>query len=285
MNEATKLFLHWIKERHNVYLNRQSGHKKPWTEDKILQEAFFTNPYRENDKVTKWVNKEIRQPFKECTPSAIIFAIGCFRWFNYIPTGVILNRYGLLRSWNTEKAVSALESISGQVFTGAFNISNSGSTKPKINRVCEDYVAPLWESSGRIAQAVRNLNTLQGTHSVLMRVPGLGGSGFMAAQIVCDLKYTKVLAKADDWWTWCSPGPGSRRGLNRILDKPIDSPVPKNWLEEINELRKIVNNKISVQNQWQTFHAQDIQNCLCEYDKYCRVLNNEGRSKRRYAGK
>ena len=31
-------------------------------------------------------------------------------------------------------------------------------------------------------------------------------------------------------------------------------------------------------------HAQDVQNCFCEYDKYVRVLNNEGRPRSTYPG-
>jgi hypothetical protein len=37
-------FLYWIKERHAIYLRREAGEEKPWTDDEMLQRYFFTNP-------------------------------------------------------------------------------------------------------------------------------------------------------------------------------------------------------------------------------------------------
>ena len=45
---------------------------------------------------------------------------------------------------------------------------------------------------------------------------GLGG-GFISGQIVADMKYVAPLRDAPDWWNFAVSGPGSRRGLNRVL--------------------------------------------------------------------
>ena len=34
----------------------------------------------------------------------------------------------------------------------------------------------------------------------------------------------------------------------------------------------------------ENFEMQDLQNCFCEFDKYMRILNGTGRSKRSYNG-
>mgnify|MGYP001618840079 CR=1 FL=1 len=34
-------FHYWIKERHSVYLKKQAGKLKPWTDDKIIQSYYF----------------------------------------------------------------------------------------------------------------------------------------------------------------------------------------------------------------------------------------------------
>lgn len=274
--------IHWISERHRVYLRRKAKKPKPWTEDTIIQSTFFTNPYRENDKVTVWVRENIRKTM-ENSPS-LVFAVVCFRWFNWIPTGKILRDTGLLEQWDTKLAVGTLTEYrdSGyQVFTGAFNISNSGVSKPKVNRVCEDYLQPVWADLSSLLEDAARWQTLGEAHKRLMQYPGLGGSGFMAAQVVCDLKYTPILERATDWWTWCSPGPGSKRGLNVLLGKDPEAPVPKNWTEEVNRLREMLVEKLP---EMPPFHAQDVQNCLCEYSKYMRCLQGDGHSKRRYAG-
>jgi hypothetical protein len=108
---------------------------------------------------------------------------------------------------------------------------------------------------------------------------GLEGFGsFMAAQVVADLKNAAFhpLAKAPDFWTFVAMGPGSKRGLNRLLGRHIHtamSPLAfQGYMEDLaDEVPAMI-------------HAQDLQNCLCEFDKYQRVLTGEGRSKRKYAG-
>ena len=298
------LFIHWIRERHQVFLRRQAGLPKPWTQDPIIRTTFFTNVYRECDKVTRWYKQNIREPLKY--NPAVLFATICFRWFNLPSTGMLLlgdveeggEVSNLLTHWDEAEAVDRLAAhrdAGNQIFTGAFNISNGGSTKPNVSRVCEDYLTPAWaactndvndsEDSGWLRAeflhgACEKKITLAGAHELLGELPGMGGSGFMAAQVVCDLKYTPYLKNAPDWWTWCSPGPGSKRGLNILLRRPVDGPVPKDWLEHINVLRETVHQKLP---KYPKLHAQDLQNCLCEYAKYHHVLHG-GRPKRKYPG-
>lgn len=273
---AIDRLLYFINERNQVRLKKRLGKKRPWTDDAILQSVYFCNVRREDDKVTMWVEENILNPLKG--DPAVVFAVIAFRWFNYIPTGNLLR--GLLVHWDLPSVISQLKSVPGQVFTGAFNISNSGSTKPKINRVCEDYIQPVWMDRDNLVRKLSECVTLSTAHKILSGYPGLGGSGFMAAQIICDLAYTHVLERAADWWTWSSPGPGSKRGLNRLLGRPVDNPVPKDWEGQMNKLRQIIFSKLKIR-----LHARDAQNCLCEYDKYVRVLTGEGQSKRKYNGR
>ncbi len=285
---ALDRFLYWMKERHQIYLRRKHGKQRPWTDDEVLQSYFFTNSYRETDKVTAWFREHVRDPLKDM--GAVVFATIAFRWFNYIPTGALLQHYGLLtQGWDLARAVKCLTSAKEdgvQIFTGAFNISNSGSTKSKINRVCEDYIQPVWEDNVRlvgrltIRTADEGKLTMQEVHGMLMQYPGLGGSGFMAAQVVADLRYTWVLRDAPDWWSWCSPGPGSRRGLNILLERPVESPIKAaEWNTEIAKLCAVV----KARGTMPPMCAQDLQNCLCEFFKYERARQGGG-SKRKYRG-
>lgn len=279
--QALERFITWIRERHQIYLRRKAGLPKPWSDNEILRSNYFTNVYRELDKTTIWCKENVRDPLRD-SPD-VIFAIIAFRWFNWIPTGRILVGANLLRKWNLDSAIKFLGKLKEQgeqVFTGAFNISNSGSTKPKLNRVCEDYLQPVWDLRADVAVAFNRITTLKEAHRYLSKFPGLGGSGFMAGQVVCDLKYTKWLEGAADWWSWCSPGPGSIKGLNILLDRPEDGSPPKNFLEEVNNLRAIVAKALP---KYPPLHAQDMQSCLCEDFKMERILRGE-RAKRRYPG-
>lgn len=298
--EVQKRFLHWVRERHQIYLRRKNGYPPPWTTDPILTSVFFTNPYREHDKTTIWFKDYTRQPLME--NKSCLFATIAFRWFNLPSTGEILlgenylhdwedtwPRTNLLTDWDLNTAMyrlKAWQNAGNKIFTGAFNISNSGSTKDKISRVCEDYLQPAWEACGPDGWMCKDLwnrsyegkLTLALLHEFLSSLPGFGGSGFMCAQVVCDLKYTRFASSAPDWWTWCSPGPGSIKGLNRFLGRPVDSPKAKDFLDQVNHIRELLGKVLS---RYPRFHAQDVQNCLCEFDKY-EEAKEGGRVKRKY---
>lgn len=278
-------FLYWIKEREAVRLRKEAGDPKPWTDDTILQENYFTNVRRRDDKVTRWHTENISEPL--AFDHRVVFATIAFRWFNWIPTGVILleppfseHKGNLLLNWNLKEALCRL-GAQDRVFTGAFNISNSGSTKPKINRVCEDYIQPVWEQRDNLSKTIYNVSTMGAAFTVLQKLPGLGGSGFMAAQVICDLAYTSMLADAPDWYTWCSWGPGSKRGMNRLYGFDEDYKMRRGeWDLNLQSTMAWVNKEIDL---GVYIHARDIQNCLCEFSKYERALAG-GRTKRRYPG-
>jgi hypothetical protein len=283
-------FLYWIKERHKIYVKRQKGLPPPWTDDEILQSYFFTNCYRENDKVTMWFRENVRGPLQD--KREVVFATICFRWFNYIPTGeILLGEVGkpeddLLIFWDLKEAIRRLEAQRDKgekVFTGAFNISNSGSRKPKINRVCEDYIQPVWEDLDRLKRRLDSYMhlSMECAHSVLMSYPGLRGSGFMAYEIVCDLRYTWVLRDAPDKLTWSNPGPGAKRGLNRLLGRPLDAPV-KDWPQQSQKILATCQKRLG--RTMPPFEMREVEHSLCEWDKFERARLQDGHLKRRYNG-
>ena len=111
-----------------------------------------------------------------------------------------------------------------------------------------------------------------------MTVRGVGS--FMAGQIVADLKHTPLLMAATNWWDWCTPGPGSKRGLNKALSMP----ETRSWrAQEFQEEIRLLYLKIRPQLQLpQRLDMQNMQNCLCEFDKWCRVKDGVGKPKQLY---
>jgi hypothetical protein len=294
-----------VRERYQIFLRKRAGKPRPWSDDEIFQTCYFTNVHRQCDKTTIWLNQNIREPFRE--DPRVLFAILTFRWFNWPPTGEALlgasvrikrpwlkDQGNLLLEWSTDEAVYRLEELKRQgqkIVTGAFNVSNAGSTKPKINRICEDYIQPVWDDRERFLSFFTDpkhwngkVLTLEEVFRFLSAYPGLRGSGFMAGQVIADIKYTKFLENAPDKKTWCVIGPGARRGLNRILGRPVDAPIPKDWKAHMEELSKLVNDRNKV-GPIPFIDMADLQSIgCCEFDKYERVLWGEGRSKRTYDG-
>lgn len=288
--ELPDKFVYWVRERHDIFIRKEVQKlEPPWTNDTILQTYFFTNPYRENDKVTRWVKANIRDPLDN-TPQ-VVFAIAAFRWFNWIPTGVLFNKHNLLVEWDTQKAIDLLHeqnNTGAKVFTGAFTISPSGSRKPKIERVCEDYIQPIWEDRETIFEELMVCTTLRDGWKVFRdNYQGFGGSGFMAYEITCDFRYTYVLNNSTDVNTWSNPGPGAKRGLNRLLGRPIKARLTnKEYQEKSAKLLKYTNKKLG--DRYPTCEMREIEHSLCEFDKYMRALDiavgrlSAGKMKRKY---
>lgn len=298
-------FIYWIRERHKIYLARSEGKSAPWTDDEILQSEFFTNPYRENDRVTVWFRENVRDPLRD--EIEVVFATIAFRWFNLPSTGEILmgsaNTQNLLTRWDAKKALARLDKArerKQRIFTGAY-IINCQTSEPKhvcvirrLDKVWQDrrnlhdvFVRPkVWGGKSSCS--------LQDAHEALVKYEGLGG--FMAYEIVCDLRYTRWLENAPDIGTWCNPGPGAVRGLHRInggsfatmgIKSNAGAPkTPPDFIEQCQKLLRKVNEQLAAKNpNMPPFEMREIEHSLCEFDKYERVLWGEGRSKRRYNGK
>lgn len=282
----TARFLYWVKERHKIYEARENGLPKPWTNDEVLQNYFFTNPYRENDKTTRWFRERIRFPLRE--RPEVVFATICFRWFNLVSTGEELVKRNLLLKWNRGRAVKYLGKLREQgknLFTGAFMI-HSPPGKRKLEAICER-LQEVWKDRIRFTVQLENCNSLRQAHSYLLRIPGIGN--FMSYEIVCDLRYTYLLENANDTMTWCSPGPGCARGLYRVAGKEpptggknSDAPrLPKDWKNTMQQLLTLMRKRLDT---LPPFEMREVEHSLCEFDKYERARLKDGCMKRRYNG-
>jgi hypothetical protein len=140
-------------------------------------------------------------------------------------------------------------------------------------------LTPLWNQRDYIRPI-----TDDSLASFAERLSGFTGMGsFLSAQVVADIKYVEPLKSASDWWTWASSGPGSRRGLNRVMGFPTDNKWNEaKWLSTLRELHAKVN---ELAPDMPPLHAQDLQNCLCEFDKWKRVQLGEGRPRALYPGR
>lgn len=163
-----------------------------------------------------------------------------------------------------------------RVFNPAYIVSTAGQKMDKIEYVLRVVLQPAWEERKFIAP--RKSDNLASFGGRLQTLHGM--KGFMTGQVVADMKYAPVLWNTDDWETWALSGPGSRRGLNRIWERPVENPWKEaEWHEKLMILQGLVNAK-----RREPIHAQDLQNCLCETDKYLRAKSGEGKPKQNYPG-
>lgn len=272
---AVRRLVKFILEREEVRKRKEAGGAKPWTKDPILRAWRFCNVHREDDAVTRWISQHWRTPHAD--DPLLWFAMTVARLVNNPAT---LKTMGYpKKSWVPEHFIMCMRELERHGFKPwgpAYIVSTNGKAMPKPEYVALHVLAPLWEVRKDLTKWYQSAQTLAGFHEMLMRFDGLGS--FMAAQVVADLKYVEPLRSASDWRYWAASGPGSRRGMNRVMGRAVDvSMVEKVWLERLQELQRVVCAEHSL-------HAQDLQNCLCEFDKYERVRTGEGRPKRKYDG-
>ena len=106
----------------------------------------------------------------------------------------------------------------------------------------------------------------------------------MAGQVVADLCWA-IRGTWEDRGSWAAMGPGSKRGINRLLGNNIKQPVSqKEFTKHLSKMmrngRKVLSRKLT-----NRLDAIDWQNCLCEFDKYERTLLEGKRPKRNYNGR
>lgn len=284
----------FMHERHQIYLRRMRGEPKPWTKDPILRAHRFTNAYRELDKITIWIRENWRDP--NTNDPEIWFAMAVARYINWPET---LEAVGYPVPWNRRKVLAAMkwrEAHDEQVFGGAYFLNSIG---PKIPSIVNDRLNVLWKNRKVITQNLSRVKTLHDAYEVLKAQFGFGT--FMAAQVIADIKHTAQFSAGRmlDWWTWAASGPGSRRGMARLLDRPLKTTVinykrgperrlraswkEDEWFENLQTLHGHIALLVDRAGM-PALHAQDLQGWLCEFDKYERCRLGEGRPKQKYAG-
>jgi hypothetical protein len=280
------LFWYWIQERHSIYLRRQEGQKFPWTKDKILQTYKFTNVFRQLDRVTQeWTARyaTFLGSARKVTDADILFQCCMFRLFNWPETYDALY-FAMRNNWNLNQALEILrvrrDEDHEQIFTGAYIVTSGGRSDPKFQVIAEalDYVH---KNRHDFMAEIKEARTMETAVSVLQRVPTIGG--FVGYEIACDLRHTRVLNGALDVCSWANPGPGAKRGIHRLLTGDKDYPGKKpDYNIAMRELLKMQPARFPRKLhkvEW-PFEMREIEHSLCEFDKWSRVKQKEGRKPR-----
>lgn len=283
------LFWYWMNERHSIYLRRQRGEPKPWTEDPILRDYKFTNVFRELDRGTVWLRENFLKPHRDDDLGLLAFNICWYRMFNWWGTGLHLG-WQTPDTWrpaNVKNYLAALLTADYQVFTGAHIVySTPGMSKVDcIVDVCDE----LFKQREVYAQVATHQRSLEAVFGLLKEVDCVGG--FMAYEMVTDMRHTRLLEDAQDIFTWANPGPGAKRGLHR-LEMPYKP--ERKAIESMQMLQHRLQMALQIPFDGENdpvsafrgsqIEMRDIEHSLCEFDKYCRVNFGEGEPRSKYPG-
>jgi len=284
--DAIESFFNWINERHAIYLRRLEGTSAPWTADPILQKYKFTNPFRENDRVTIWMRKYWTNEEDKCPHEEILFNTCMFRM---VGTPEFANAHGWVTDWDPSYTKTVIQNRiqdGEKTFTGAYIITNQGIKKPKAEVVVDNFLTPIWERRQHIVDHIKTHRSLEEAHKKLSHFQGWGGGGFMAYEVVTDLMYTPVLQNPIDRFTWANAGPGAKRGLNRLHDRELKKSLkPDQCNKEMKRLLHIAPAFLSEYVPENKVDMRTIEHSLCEWDKYERVRLGQGRPRAKFKPK
>lgn len=327
----------WVNERHAIYIRKSLreglepeglhapagadleecdpahlalSERGPFTEDPILAQYRFCNVFRELDRVTDWIRRNIREPFADHPDLWLMLAIA--RYINWPDTlQWLMNRghekcmWSAWPSWDDNQpphfrfspgqlglALDHWSSLGKKVYTGAYMIRAESNPKAewyswtKQQYVARIVIGRLWEDR-ETWRAILEDQPEGGLEMAavweMFQAPRYIGWGpFMAYQVVVDMRWCPaLLGSAPDINTWAALGPGSRRGLNRLAGRPVDFALSQ--AQGLEEMRSIWEEQDARRAPWvPRIDLSDIQNALCETDKYLRVKQGEGRPRAQY---
>lgn len=274
--------MYYMREREAIRLRRAEGCEWPWTGDKILQTYRFTNVRRSDDRTTKAFVAHYKRHCKAGGEEELLYNAGVARYFG---TEAMLNEVGWLDRHDSRYICRCAVRVkkSGQnLYTSAYMITTAGKTIEKHKWVVR-CLGGLWRASGFIIDTMYLTKSWKAGYNEMRKLEGFHGSGFMCKEILQDVMLVWNRSMSDAA-TWTPMGPGSRRGLNRLLGKPVRVKRPEAECEaEVQTLHQ------QLKGWWSDTYpksapltAHDVQFCLCEYDKYEKMRLGEGEPKRRY---
>ncbi len=271
--ERFRVLLYWIRERESIRLKQEADLPRPWTEDPILHEWRFCNVDRCDDAVTKWIHRNVVSPHWK-SPSLWLNLVVA-RLVNWPPT---LAELGYFDEWSSTRFVDVLRkraSLGEKVWTGAYMIpaGPAGVEKPVY---LAETLSSLWERHARAPSG----GTCAQWAAFIGEARSMGD--FLTNQVVTDMKYTPDLLEATDRRTFVLAGPGTQRGLNRLMKRPLDA----RWAQPAAQLALVALRdeiaRASPEIAGTLDDLNNVANVCCEYDKYLRVLLDEGKPRARY---
>ena len=285
-SEEIKSFFDWINERHRIFLKKQAGEPKPWTDDPAMREFKFTNVFRELDAGTIALRQMITNSEYKSDPGLVAWNIIWYRLFNVeshaTDPGFCVDPGHLAARLRRKKVYGE------QIFTAAhMTVGKAGISKLEFMiPTCE----LLYEERDAIVAVCRDGPNLKKVSDYLLRYMGIGK--FIAYEIASDFRwYDDLLGDANDVMFWVNIGPGCMRGLRRLgLAENMRSitmlwELAPDYLEDhviAHHSKFCEAHDMSV--VWPPFELREVEHSLCEFDKWCRTRRGEGRPRQRYSG-
>lgn len=244
-----KTFEEFIFAREEIRILKSMGAERPWTNDQILDKHHFCNIDRTNDGFSQWLIKNWYEPQKYY--STVLNAVTA-RWFNTpAPLEMIrtIEKYPISLK-QVQAGLYLLMARKSRMFNYAAYTRFLTDDMPEVyTRILTDVLA-IKDNNNGYANSFADM---------IQTVKGIGP--FLASQITLDI----IMVEPNTFFDsedYCPIGPGSIRGLNRIIGNTLNT----------NLNTQTAKNHIKTWSKNLSYSPAIIEHALCEYDKYCRFV-------------
>lgn len=273
---------YWIRSREKVRVYREAGLPKPWTHDSLLLDYRWCNVRRMDDRVSRWLFASFYDV--HASPCNALAQAVLGRLINWPDSLRLLLGTGEGRRFDRRMLSSVLALLGpvadrgDKVFTAAYIIPGREG-QSKLESVVETTTEAM---HGHLT--ILSESSAEATWYALQQVRGLGE--FLAGQVVADIAGTDAGRSWRDAASWAPLGPGSRRGMNRLLGRGPEQTMPQLAFDDLlRALTAVLKPRIADIWTDRGLIAMDLQNCLCEFDKYRRLQLGQGTVRSRYPGR
>lgn len=277
--DMAMLFLEYVRARHGVWTQRQAGAPAPWASDPIVASRKFTNVYRVLDPGTQFLLTDL---FPGTDPRTALMRAFLYRHTGRIEVwqhlraqmGAYPTHSDLTTALQVLQAYRDGAATRRTVFTGAYLVS------PQGTRAGSDKLASIVDLTQRlftpgspedIVPDFMAATTQSDRFGALRR--NLGVADFMSMQVLTDWGYSQHVTE-DLENAFVVPGPGARKGAKALAPgaRPMDTlawALEAVWSDPDGPLLQVGRGRARQPS------AMDVQNCLCEFSKYVRLLDRD----------
>lgn len=287
-------FWWFVSERQHVWYRRiAESNPPPWTEDPIIRENRFTNVYRRLDPGTQYLIDNVLERDKPRADK--LFNTLIYRLIGRKETFGELGFQDLeeFSPVEMERILKRIRDVKKKpVFTGAYTVAGYSQmgTSDKIENVAELFS----RVQGQFPDIFEDIVECSHPKEAYETIKSLTGFGnFLSYQVFVDLTYPLGIYDSGsvipfDQNRWAAAGPGAKRGIGMLLkdEKMVSELDVMKYLFENQEKELDYFGFEIVQPQLGGFQQHlslpDIQNCLCEYHKYIKIMEGTGKSRRSF---
>jgi DNA polymerase len=264
--------LHWLRERFAVERGDPAA-------DEVVRLGRFCCVRRENDRGTRWLHEHWLEPHRgdpDLWFLALVYRV-C------INDGQVAGELTLPLPYDADLYLAEMRARKAEgkptehFGHKAYTIYAYRGFAFKPEGHVERLLKPAWQAREHFRP--KPDDTCETFAKRLSKLPGVGL--FYAGQVVADCKFYAPLCNAPDVMTFAVSGPGSRRGLARVLGRPINfyEHNEDQWQRDFSKLFQELAPEIE-QILGAPLSASDFQSMLCEVDKFERYRVDHGELQR-----